>query len=332
MIGENKILKEQILNANKDYVASLNRVSIKRASLKEPFLATSFRLGINILNEDYLCENIKIDDKRDIFKYSNVKLFGNSDNIEYIEEPVVILDMVPHYSHFIIDVISKFLYIKKYFIDAVPFFITNESEEQQKDFISHTHTFNDILQKIDFMYPIRKKIDISKNNKTFIFKTIYSIAPIAEYGDHQRLYEITDLYPDIRKIFIPDRPSYNNRNIFIPRSNMFENRSGNINKLKILLEKNNYEILFFENLSFEEQINAFYDAKNIIALSGCSLVNLLFTNDEAKILSFYSNPGYCTFEWPFIAQKFNLQYNDIYLQHNKTHKIFDIFKLLYDNE
>lgn len=307
----------------------IDRKKVKNTELSDNNIIVSFRLLLKILNSNFTYKINKIDNQRTIIEYNNLKLFSNSNDVVFIKDPVVFLDYTPSYSHFLMDVLGKFFYINKYFPDTKPFFIISD-KKRTEIYNSTTHSFKEIIEIFKKEYGLAGILDINNSN-SFVFEKAYSIAP-SDYLRSQLFYENDISVLNLRKLFLPDRPSLNNRNIFIPRKNIFSKRSENINSLIKLFIENNYEILYFEDLSFQEQINAFYDAKNIVALDGSSLVNVLFANKKANILAFHCDPEFHAYEWAVISKKLGINYSNIYINSNNVNKIFDIFNTLIVNE
>ena len=91
---------------NSDIIGVSNVAAISNI---DEYVFGSHRIAYNIINKknnkeifNCLNKNIRID--------TNVQLFEH-DNIKYINDEVVILDVYPSYYHFMVDILGKFLYI-----------------------------------------------------------------------------------------------------------------------------------------------------------------------------------------------------------------------------
>lgn len=306
-------------------VYTINKTKI---NYEDPILIISFRLKLSVLNKNYKYSVIKYEnDEKNIIVHENIELFDNGNQVVHIKDPVVILDYAQSYSHFLVDILGKLFYIKKYFPDVKPFYVIPDNNQENEAYKKQVHTFNDILSLLNLDY---YKIDLTNNHKKFIFNKVYSIAPETEY-DYQRFKNSYQTFTKIKEIFAPKRKPLYNKNIFIPRKEYYSKRIGNLSKLESILTENNYEIVFLEDLSLQEQINLFYDAKNIIAVTGTSLVNMIFANENTNILSMHSEDGYSTGEFSVMAKFNNINYTEVYLQNYNIENVLNIFNLLKKN-
>ena len=83
----------------------------------------------------------------------------------------------------------------------------------------------------------------------------------------------------------------------------------NENEVKNFLLKKGYSIIALSELSFDDQVNLFSNASNIIGLHGAGFANLVFCEPGTKVLELKSkNAG---FMYANLAKKVSLQYNDI---------------------
>jgi capsular polysaccharide biosynthesis protein len=315
---------------NKNIVLDFKK--IKNLDNNSNYIIGSHRACYKILNNDYKRSIFlkEENNKREIIKTSNVLLFSNNEDKKYIDEDVVILDVFPHYSHLIVDMLSKFLYIKKHNKNVKAVFVDTQNDKETYDQKMHRKNFNEIFKKLKDVIEIKEYIH-SDNQSSYFFKNVYSISHKDTVG-YQRFSDVDDSFLSIRKMFIPKRNSKNNRNIFISRKDDFSKRIENIKKLETYFEQKNYELCFLENMSFQEQVELFYDAKNIAAVNGCSLTNLLFANTLSSVMSINSDPDYYASEWRYIAKKINIGYVELYLSTDKINpaiKMFDVIDGLF---
>jgi capsular polysaccharide biosynthesis protein len=142
------------------------------------------------------------------------------------------------------------------------------------------------------------------------------------------MYGTHSIYNLLRNMFLPKRKSKNDRKIFISRKNIFPRKIKTINQLENLFKNNGYEVLFFEEMSFQDQIDAVYDANKIAAITGSSLTNILFANLKADIMSVNIEVEYDCYDWKDIADALNINYMDFYISTHNEEKIFKVFNLL----
>ena len=68
------------------------------------------------------------------------------------------------------------------------------------------------------------------------------------------------------------------RKIFLNRRPKFQRRLANNEQVEMLLHAHGFETIYAEDLTFEEQIKVFNDAKYIVAIHGGGVTNVLFSN------------------------------------------------------
>ena len=81
-------------------------------------------------------------------------------------------------------------------------------------------------------------------------------------------------------------------NIFIDRSlsNFKHSQIVNLEETQNLLKEKNFDIVKLENLSFDEQIFVFSNAKIVVGAHGAGLTNLCFSKEKTKVIEIRSNP------------------------------------------
>ena len=85
------------------------------------------------------------------------------------------------------------------------------------------------------------------------------------------------------------------KNFFIDRSlsNFKHSQIINLEETQNLLREKNFDIVKLENLSFDEQIYIFSNAKIVIGAHGAGLTNLCFSKEKTKVIEIRSSePGY----------------------------------------
>ena len=78
------------------------------------------------------------------------------------------------------------------------------------------------------------------------------------------------------------------KNFYISRNLASKRKIVNENEIINMLEKYNYDIIYCEKLSFEEQIKTFSHAKNIIAPQGAGLTNIFWSQKSINVLELSS--------------------------------------------
>ncbi len=82
------------------------------------------------------------------------------------------------------------------------------------------------------------------------------------------------------------QPSGNKRRIYISRANAQTRRVLNESELLPVLAKYGFEVVRAEELSYQQQVQLFFEAEAIVAPHGAGLTNLLFS-EQCKVLEFH---------------------------------------------
>jgi len=287
------------------------------------YIVASHRLCFNILNEDALVINKNLPHRVKHFK--NVHLLGHNKNVINILDDVVIIDLYPIYSHFMIDMIGKFLYLQKFNKNLKPFFVNNFKDSDPEHIKKIKNTFDEIINKLSEYTDIAGNINIYDNSNAYLFDNIFSLNGQPSIKDQSLFYINEPIYKKIRDIFLPKRKSLENKNIFISRLPGTARHKQIILDLENEFKKRNYEIVFFENMSFEEEVSCLYDAKNIVGIGGNGLSNLIFANLKANIMSIHYDYDYDNDEWRHIAENLNLNYLDFAIAKEDIDIYFNLF-------
>jgi hypothetical protein len=119
------------------------------------------------------------------------------------------------------------------------------------------------------------------------------------------------------------------KKIFLSRKNASNRRKYNENEVRELTEKNGYETIYIEGLSFSEQVSLFNGAKSIISASGAALTNLIYCSKGCKILVFtnYSEPfSFFSTIGTFVGAEVKYMF-DISKKYTHSNSIHDPFKV-----
>ena len=317
------LIIQNALNENIGMFVGAHDANTKNIKEIDPYIIASHRVCYNILNDDYeTCVN----NLPSRVKHSkNINLFGKKNNkpIQIIGNSVII-DVYPSYSHFLIDMVGKFLYLQKFYPDIRPLFVNTF----KKTDIGAKHikeVSESIIKKLSLKYDVLGNINIYDNSNTYLFDNIISLNGASDMASQMLFWNAGDIYSTIRELFIPKRPSLKNKNIFISRKPGTNRYLEIIPKLENEFKKRNYEIIFFENLSFDEQVNVMYDAKNIIGIGGGGLANLIFANTEANVMTIAFNYNYYNDEWRHISEHLGINHIDFQLANDNIDTYFKLF-------
>jgi hypothetical protein len=126
----------------------------------------------------------------------------------------------------------------------------------------------------------------------------------------------------IRTLLLPDRPSRHNRRIVLSRARAGKRRILNGAELIDALASLGFEAVAPETLTFDEQIELFYDAEVVIAPHGAGLTNLLFA-DTARVLELFPTP-YVVPHFYYLCQAIGLPYQYLCSRHDHRDDDFQV--------
>jgi hypothetical protein len=259
----------------------------------------------------------------DLF-YPNCLIYSNDETINPINEKIMSLKNLNSNKEFELNKES----IVNEVVDPIFFFIYNTDNYYHfiYDTLTYLITYNHLKSKIsnlkllmnypnyesDKFYPFVKEfleildikesdIIIAKDN--VLYKSIY-ISSSYTHGVNSELpprKEIYDFYKKIVNMVSSESDKEYPSKIYISRRSWIHNDMSNIgtnytskrklineNELVDLLTSNGYEEVFTESLSTIDKIKMFSKAESVIGAIGGGLCNVLFSNENVKLLALIS--------------------------------------------
>lgn len=146
------------------------------------------------------------------------------------------------------------------------------------------------LEKYDFIQITGKKLNqklyFYEENQVYQIKKLIIPSSIAESGNYDK-----ELMQESRKLFTQKNNSEKVENhldtdkkIYISRQKSRFRKISNEDEVQELLKKYNYEIHYFEEYTFEKQIELMQKTVSLVGLHGAGLTNMLFMNPKTSIL------------------------------------------------
>ena len=136
----------------------------------------------------------------------------------------------------------------------------------------------------------------------------YDVYNLISYGDklcpkHPANNCNTDYLTFLRKKFheyikqqmLKANKEQSTHKLFISRRSIHR-RPDNLNKIEDLFRQNNFKVVYFEDLSFNDQLVSCYTASHIAGLHGAGLTNIMACKQETKILEIFTNGGTNAYE------------------------------------
>jgi len=103
------------------------------------------------------------------------------------------------------------------------------------------------------------------------------------------------------------------KNIFIERKTQHARSFSNKSEIYKILDNNKFEIYVLDDMSYDEQINLFSNAKNIIAHHGAGLANLIYSDAESVRLMELFSVDLLQPHYYWVAQEIGIKYYDALL-------------------
>ena len=261
------------------------------------------------------------------------KVPSNKDKIN-IDDPVFIISdrSVLQYVHCLVDNIGTFLFLKNY----IPNLKIKIIVPKRKNFefpIGYRDNFQKgIFQLLGFSY---EECLLFTEEKNYVFSNVYDFSEILRSFAISNKYNF--IFNEVKKHFIKFLTKYDvKKKYYISRSRMNDSRSiKNVQIFESYFKDKGYEVVFLEDLSFEEQANIFYNAEEIVSVIGTGLTNTIFCDPGTKILAINTSPDkYFWSGWCRISKEMQLNYTDISLmsETNEAEDLINKLKLLSKSE
>jgi capsular polysaccharide biosynthesis protein len=116
----------------------------------------------------------------------------------------------------------------------------------------------------------------------------------------------------LRELLLPRNPPQATRRIYISRRHARGRKILNEDEMLPLLERQGFDIVHAERLSFDQQISLFASAEEVIAVHGAGLSNLVFAPPGARVLELRS-PAHDNECFRTLATRGALRYDSLML-------------------
>jgi hypothetical protein len=244
----------------------------------------------------------------------NWESLPGSEPIKY-DGQVYLFPLFLPYGHTLMDVYAQYKILKLKYPDLKPVFF----EDSSRGFLA---VHNNISKDIMTILNATEIIDISKCN--YIFEEIIAFFDVSDTLPIRRYVPFCDCYMGTEKCGTSEWFKYNYlaidiirkdlepyiiprkfRNIFISRERYNQRYLEKIDELRSqqryykdekeledFFRSEGYEIVYAEDYGLIDQIKLFSEAKTIASVSGAGLFNLLWSNQNTKIIEIMTNPLY----------------------------------------
>lgn len=244
----------------------------------------------------------------------NWESLPGSEPIKY-DGQVYLFPLFLPYGHTLMDVYAQYKILKLKYPDLKPVFF----EDSSRGFLA---VHNNISKDIMTILNATEIIDISKNN--YVFEELIAFFDVSDTLPIRRYVPFCDCYMGTEKCGTSEWFKYNYlaidiirkdleqyiiprkfRNIFISRERYNQAYLERINEvrsqqryykdekeLEDFFRSEGYEIVYAEDYGLIDQIKLFSEAKTIASVSGAGLFNLLWGNENTKVIEIMTNPLY----------------------------------------
>ena len=213
--------------------------------------------------------------------------------IEYIDSASWVVDDKSHnYFHWMTDVLGRIFIIEKQ-IQKNPILLPS-------DFKNH----NFIMVTLEILNIPYKLFEIEKK---YIINNLVIPSRTAEVGNYNKNF-IHEISNQLLKHISLNSSNENIKKIWLSRENQSRRRLKNENELKEFLSNKGYTCIQPDKLNVLEQINLFKNAESIISTHGAALTNIMFMNQNSKVLEIRNNRDLNNNAFFALASEFELEY------------------------
>jgi hypothetical protein len=244
----------------------------------------------------------------------NLKTLDSQDLIKYNGQ-IYLFPMFLPYGHSLMDVYAQYKILKLKYPNLKPVLFEDSS---RGFFAVHNNISKDLMTILNQT----EIIDISKNN--YEFEQIIAFFDLSETLPIERYVPFCECYMGTEKCGTSEWFKYNYlaidiirkdfesyivtnkfRNVFISRERYNKTYLEKIDEfrsqqryykdekeLEDFFRSEGYEIVYAEDYGLIDQIKLFSEAKTIASVAGAGLFNLLWGNEDTKVLEIMTNPLY----------------------------------------
>jgi hypothetical protein len=254
---------------------------------------------------------------------------------------------IPALPHPIFRISFGFRYILKQKI----FYSSRRLDDKKKyvlifDLWSKNNYYHWVIDSLSRLYNIKKKMTdfivlLPEKSPGFINETLalFDIKNI-EYIGEKEFIKVPDLYIQnytagsgrqnplaVNRVreFVLNRVNtgIGKKFIYVSRANQKTRRVNNENEIIAIVKEYGFEIVFFENINFEDQVSLMRNVKCLITSHGANLTNILFMPKGAKVFELIraDKPNFCY--WSLASSIGINYYYQLCSICNKDHLIVD---------
>jgi hypothetical protein len=153
----------------------------------------------------------------------------------------------------------------------------------------------------------KQDVEIIKKDSSYKIKDLTLLSHVGTSCNtkDETLQELRDFYLDF---YIGKERKKPTRKLYISRSKMANRKVSNEDEVEVLLVKNDFEMIYPEEYSFEEQVRMFSDCALLVGLTGSGLTNMLFMQNGSAVVEFKMIGDYTNLHYFSMASAMQLDY------------------------
>ena len=243
--------------------------SVYNLELSNIYLINGYLLSLSDLKAYHsYTHTYPVGKNRTIFKFGKIILAKLLSKTKKIENAIFATDIWSEgYFHWLTDVVPRILVAQK----AINY---QENIELLLPKVLENYDFTKITG-----IKLNQKLNFYEDNQVYKITKLILPSHIANSGDYDK-----QLMHEIRELFRQKNSINQDKKIYISRQKARFRKIDNEDDVQNLLNKYNYEIHYFEDYTFEEQIELMQKTVSLISLHGAGLTNMLFMNPNTKVL------------------------------------------------
>ena len=211
------------------------------------------------------------------------------------------------YFHWLLEVMPNFVYTYQYNKDNLKIIVSPNANRY-------------LIEALNYLLGEKAQKVIIKVSKKALVKNIY-FATFEDESGFVRIKDISILRSAFKKLMKPTSPL---KKIYVSRLKNSKRKIGNELEVEKKVSSYGYEIVYAEELSFEQQIKTFSSASHIIGAHGAGLSNIVWCNPNVKLIEIFThnNLHFC---YATLALTMNLNYE--YLECSEDKNSFGMVNL-----
>ncbi|MBX0292130.1 glycosyltransferase family 61 protein [Hymenobacter sp. HSC-4F20] len=229
-----------------------------------------------------------------------LKQWLQQNKVRRYDEAALVYDIwsAQNYYHWLVESLPRLLALRKYYPN-----ISLLVPDPTPSFIKVTTS----LLGFEKLIPI-KKDEIARVKSLLVPEKVpYLVMSLEDTTAGQGDFSLTTVRNELlRALDKPNRLPH--RRIYVSRAKQAVRRVSNEVAVEQVLKKHGFETVFFEDLSFKEQMALMQETAVLVGLHGANLTNLMFLQPTAKVIELINLDSEKYLFYFFLASYFNISY------------------------